>query len=151
MSSIASKEGGALTDLHWTVVAIARTDRPRSAEPEGRLTRFLRQAFGPRAVPRLASERLEALRCFCVRAWHRDVIRGQDMRVLIEAGYARSDAIEILMHIASCRGFVPALEEQAIRARGWKAALLQTPTTSSPHPARDPSGRGQGFRKTRNA
>jgi hypothetical protein len=36
------------------------------------------------------------------------------VRALIEAGYAKAEAIEILVHIASCRGFVPALEEQAI-------------------------------------
>lgn len=114
MNSIASKEGESLTDLHWAVVAIARTDSPRSAEPEGRLRRFLRLTFGPRAALKLSSERLEALRCFCVRAWHRDVIREHDMRALIEAGYARTDAIEILMHIASRRGFAPAIEGQAI-------------------------------------
>ena len=114
MSSTASHEGGSLTDLHWRVVAIARKDRPRSAETEGRLTRFLRQAFGPRTAPRLASETLEALRCFCVRAWHRDVIREQDMRALVEAGYARSDAIEIITHIASYRVFAPVIEARAI-------------------------------------
>lgn len=113
MSFITSEEGGTLTDLHWTVIAIARTDLPRSAEPEGRLMRFLRRSFGEPAAPKLASGRLEALRCFCVRAWHRDAIRWQDVRALIEAGYARSAAVEVLVHIASCRSFAPALEEQA--------------------------------------
>ena len=114
MSSIAPKEGVSLTELHWTVVAIARTDNPRSAEREGWLRRFLRLTFGPPAPLKLSSERLEALRCFCVRAWHRDVIREQDMRALIEAGYARTDAIEILMHIAGRRGFAPVIEGQTI-------------------------------------
>lgn len=113
MSPITSKEGRSFTDLHWTVVALAPTDRLRSAEWEGQVRRLLRWSFGPPTAPKLASDRLEALRCFCVRAWHRDGIRWQDMRALIEAGYARSDAIDILANIATCRGFAPALEKQA--------------------------------------
>jgi len=88
MSSIVSKEGGSLTDLRWTVVAIARTDKSGSAEPAGQLMRFLRWSFGPPPAPNLASGRLEALRSFCVRAWHRDAVRWQDVRALIAAGYA---------------------------------------------------------------
>jgi len=50
--------------------------------------RFLRWSFGPPPAPNLASGRLEALRSFCVRAWHRDAVRWQDVRALIAAGYA---------------------------------------------------------------
>jgi len=114
MSSIASREGNVLTTLDWTVVAIARMEKHRSAESKGRLVRFLRQYLRLSPGPRLASERLEALRLFCVRAWHCHVVRGPDMRALIEAGYTRSDAMELLTHITRCRGTAPAIEEHVI-------------------------------------
>ncbi|MDB5673065.1 MAG: hypothetical protein JWM65_47 [Sphingomonas bacterium] len=108
----AAKERPSLTYLDWVVVALARTEKCRSVEPEGRLTRFLMRFFGLRTAPALASERLEALRRFCVTAWHRDVIHKRDVSALIEAGYDVSDATQVLMHIVDSRGFAPRLEEQ---------------------------------------
>jgi len=114
VSSIAAEEERSLTYLDWAVVAIARTEKRHSTEPEGRLTRFLMRFFGLPMAPALASERLEALRRFCVQAWHRDVIRRQDVSALVQAGYATSDATRILVHIAGCRGFAPRLDGQPI-------------------------------------
>lgn len=110
MSSIQSREKATLTDLHWTVVAIARADPVHSAKDEGRVMRFLRWVTGLAAAPGLADPRLEALRRFCVVAWHRKVVGARTMRTLADAGYAKSDTIEILAHISRCRGFPPRIQ-----------------------------------------
>ena len=113
MNAIALKLECSLTDLEWKVVDIARADGPRSIEPDGRLTKFLREFFGLPIARKLANDRLEALRRFCVRAWFWDLIRGPDVRAVIEAGYTSVDLFQILAHIAGYRGFTPTIEEGA--------------------------------------
>ena len=103
-----------LTDIDWKVVEVARIDGARAMNPDGRLARFLRSFFGL-TIPRgLASERAEALRRFCVRAWHWNVIRTNDMRPLLAAGYSSDDVLQILAHVAGYRGFTPTMQEGAI-------------------------------------
>lgn len=101
-----------LGDLEWRVVNMARQDGPRSLNPDGFVARVLRDVFGIPAR-RLANEGLEALRRFCVRAWYWDLIRTSDIRALTAAGYSKSDALQILAHVARYRGFVPSLQEGA--------------------------------------
>ena len=113
MNAIALKLECSLTDLEWKVVEIARADGPRSIEPDGRLTKFLREFFGLPIARKLANDRLEALRRFCVRAWFWDLIRGRDVRAVIEAGYTSVDLFQILAHIAGYRGVAPTIEEGA--------------------------------------
>ena len=113
MNAIALKLECSLTDLEWKVVDIARADGPRSIKPDGRLTKFLREFFGLPIARKLANEKLEALRRFCVRAWFWDLIRGRDVRALIEAGYTSVDLFQILAHVAGYRGFTPTIEEGA--------------------------------------
>jgi hypothetical protein len=113
MNAIALKLECSLTDLEWRVVEIARSDGPRSINPDGRFTKFLRDFFGLPITRKLANEKLEALRRFCVRAWYWDLIRSRDVRTLIEAGYSSVDTFQILAHVAGYRGFTPTIEDGA--------------------------------------
>jgi hypothetical protein len=112
MNAITLNEGNTLTKLEWQVVAMARSDGPRSMNPDGRFTRFLREFFGVPVTRKLANERLETLRRFCVRAWYWDVIRAKDLQQFIGAGYSSSALFQILAHVAGYRGFTPSIEEQ---------------------------------------
>ena len=113
MNAIALKLECSLTDLEWRVVEIARSDGPRSINPDGRFARFLRDFFGLPMARKLANEKLEAFRRFCVRAWFWDLIRARDVRALMEAGYTSADVFQILAHVAGYRGFTPTIEEEA--------------------------------------
>lgn len=105
---------GALTEREWQVVAMALNDGPRSLNPDGRVARFMRLVFGVSVARKLANEKLEALRRFCVRAWYWNVIRSRDLWMLIDAGFPTSVAFQILAHIARYRGFAPSIQEQPI-------------------------------------
>lgn len=112
MNAIALNLECSLTDLEWRVVEIARSDGPRSIIPDGWLTKLFREFFGLPIARKLANEKLEALRRFCVRAWFWDCIRARDVNVLIEAGYTSLDLFQILAHVAWFRGFAPTIEDQ---------------------------------------
>jgi hypothetical protein len=114
MNAIALKLECSLTNLDWQVIEMARADGPRSINPDGHFTRFLRDFFGLPIARKLANEKLEALRRFCVRAWFWDLIRTREVRALVEAGYTSVDAFQILTHVAGYRGFTPSIEEGAI-------------------------------------
>ena len=103
-----------LNDVDWQVIDMARADGPRSINPDGAFTRFLRDFFGLPIARQLANERLEALRRFSVRAWYWDLIRSRDVRTLMEAGYRSADVFQILAHVAGYRGFTPSIEERSI-------------------------------------
>lgn len=113
MNAIALKFECSLTDLEWRVVETARSDGPRSIVPHGRFTKSLREFFGLPIARKLANEKLEALRCFCVRAWFWDVIRTRDVKALMEAGYTSLQLFQILARVARHRGFTPSIEERA--------------------------------------
>lgn len=112
MNAITLNIGGSLTELDWKVIEMARTDPPRSINPDGHFSCFLRDFFGLPMTRKLANENLEALRRFCVRAWHWDFVRTHDMQALMDAGYSSGDAVRILAHIAGSRGFTPSIQEQ---------------------------------------
>lgn len=114
MNAIALKQDSSLTDLDWRVVEIARADGPRSLNPDGLFSRFLRDFFGFPVARKLANERLEALRRFCVRAWYWDLIRTSDLMMLMNAGYPSIAVVQILAHVAGYRGFTPSIQEQPI-------------------------------------
>ena len=113
MNAIAPKLECSLTNLDWRVVEIARSDGPRSINPDRRFTKFLGDFFGLPIARKLADEKLEALRGFCVRAWYWDLIRSRDVRLLVEAGYTSVQLFQILAHVAGYRGFTPTIEEGA--------------------------------------
>ena len=115
MNAMTLKTECSLSELDWKVIDMAKTDGPRSIDPDGPFTRFLRDFFGLPIAQKLANENLEALRRFCVRAWHWDFIRTSDARALMEAGYSSADLMQILAHVAGQRGFTPSIEEQSIQ------------------------------------
>ncbi len=100
MNVVALKQQSSLTDLDWRVVGIARADGPRSINPEGRFTRFLREFVGVPIARSLANPKLEALRatCTCLR----------------KAGYSSIAMLQILAHVAGLRGFTPSLQEELV-------------------------------------
>ena len=112
MNAIALKLGCSFTDLEWRVIDTARLDGPRSINPDGRFTRFVRDFFCLPITRKLANDKLEALRRFCVRAWFWDLIRSRDIRAVMEAGYTSADVFQILAHVAGFRGFTPTIEDQ---------------------------------------
>jgi hypothetical protein len=113
MNAITLKLECSLTDLEWRVVDIARSDGPRSINPDGRLTKFLREFFGYRSPASWRTPSLARTRRFCVRAWFWDLIRGHDVRAVMDAGYTSVDLFQILAHVAAYRGFTPTIEEGA--------------------------------------
>ena len=113
MNAITSDSGCSLTDLDWTFVEIARRDSPWSINPDSRAVRFLQSFFGVQIARPLANERGEALRRFCVRAWHSDLIRSSDLIALGDAGYSTTDVDQILAHVADVRGFMPSVQVAA--------------------------------------
>lgn len=56
--------------LEWSVVMLARHDRPSSLREPGRIGRLLGRLFGDSHNRRLADPRLEALRHMAVLTWH---------------------------------------------------------------------------------
>ena len=93
---------------------MARIDGPRSLNPDGFWASLARKLFGIAVARGLANEGLEALRRFCVRAWHWDLIRTSDMAALIDGGYSRRDAQQILKHVAWYRGFMPPVQDDLL-------------------------------------
>ena len=114
MNAAVLKLDSSLTALDWRVVAIARSDGPRSINPDRRFSQIMRDLCGLPVVRKLANEKLETLRRFCVRAWFWDLIRTGDVRALMEAGYTSTDLFQILAHVAGSRGFTPSVEDGAI-------------------------------------
>ena len=56
--------------LEWSVVMLARHDRPSSLREPGRVGRLLALVFGDSYNRRLADPKLEALRQMAVLTWH---------------------------------------------------------------------------------
>ncbi len=78
----------ALTDLERSVIAIARHDRVSTLRTPGRVSRWLGVLFGLRVSPRLADDRLEALRRIAVLSWrHGYAVPALELRTFLAAGY----------------------------------------------------------------
>ena len=114
MNALTLNIGNTLTQLDWSVIEMAKSDPPRSINPDGHFSRFMRDFFGLPVTRKLANENLETLRRFCVRAWFWDLIRTREVRALVAAGYTSVDVFQILAHVAGNRGFTPSIEEGAI-------------------------------------
>ena len=77
-----------LSALEWLVVAVGKRDRLSSLQQPGRLSMALGALFGPQRNPRLADERLEALRRIAVLSWHHGyVVPGREVSRFIAAGF----------------------------------------------------------------
>ena len=102
--------GCGLGSLEWEVVEIARWDGPGSLKSHGLLARIARALFGFEIARPLANRRLESVRRFSATAWFRNLIREEDLRAFIDAGYSWTDAWRILAYVGSQRGRVPSVE-----------------------------------------
>lgn len=77
-----------LSPLEWLVVAVAKRDRMSSLRQPGRLAVAMGSLFGPQRNPRLADERLEALRRIAVLSWHYGyVVPGSEVSRFLAAGF----------------------------------------------------------------
>jgi hypothetical protein len=82
--------------LEWSVVMLARHDRPSSLREPGRAAKFLGRIFGEAFNRRLADPRLEALRRMAVLTWHHSYsIPKAELQAFFAAGYS-ADHYELL-------------------------------------------------------
>jgi len=76
------------TSLEWSVIRLARVDGLSTLREPGRLGRFWRWLMGRTGSPKLANERLEALRRMAVLSWHFGfTVPGRDIREFLSAGF----------------------------------------------------------------
>lgn len=109
MNAMANIQAQRTVKPDWKVVEMARKDGPRSLNPDGFLSRMARNLLGIVIPSRMASDQLEALRRFSVRAWFWDYVPAREVQAFLDAGYAVTDAKRILAYVAHHRGFTPSL------------------------------------------
>jgi hypothetical protein len=100
--------------LEWSIIRLARGDSLSTIREPGPLRRFLAWVVGRNANPRLANDRLEALRRIAVLSWHFGFsVPGDDVADFLSAGF-EPDQYELL--VSSVRA-VPQLRVIAGEAR----------------------------------
>lgn len=83
--------------LEWSVVALAERDRVSSLRTPGAMAVALGALFGERPNPRLADERLEALRRMAVLSWHHGyTVPSREIAAFVGAGFTL-DHYELLV------------------------------------------------------
>ncbi len=86
-AAIAHVPADSLTELEWSVVAIARRDGRASLRPSGIWTKALRRLL-KRPNPQLADLRLEALRRIAVLSWqHGYAVASDEVKAFLAAGF----------------------------------------------------------------
>ena len=87
-----------LTDLEWSVVALARGDGLSTLREPGRIERAISLLFTDWRNPRLTDPKLEALRRMAVLSWRRGYsVAPADVRAFLAAGYSTAH-YEILVN-----------------------------------------------------
>ncbi len=82
--------------LEWSVVMLARRDRPSSLREPGRFQKFLGHIFGESFNRRLADPKLEALRRMAVLTWHHSYsVPKHELQAFFAAGFS-TDHYELL-------------------------------------------------------
>ncbi|HMN54958.1 MAG TPA: hypothetical protein PKC32_12315 [Sphingopyxis sp.] len=82
--------------LEWSVVMLARHDRPSSLREPGRVATWLGRIFGDAVNRRLADPRLEALRRMAVLTWHHSYsVPKAELKAFFAAGFS-TDHYELL-------------------------------------------------------
>jgi hypothetical protein len=107
LASVASEAPIAtLSALEWSVVAIARKDSIASLSAPSRLSIALGTVFGgKRPNPKLADERLEALRRIAVLGWHYGyTIPTDELRAFLAAGFSLDQYELVQDSIGRARG-----------------------------------------------
>ncbi|MFN3518650.1 MAG: hypothetical protein ACK4YT_04310 [Sphingomonas sp.] len=94
-----------LSALEWSVVALARRDRPSSLREPSRMSLALGSLFGRQDNPRLADPRLEALRRTAVLAWHRGAkaLSDAEKEAFTAAGFTPGQYRTLLASIGAAR------------------------------------------------
>jgi hypothetical protein len=110
MNAMTQIEQRRLGSKDWQIVEMARKDGPRSLNPDSFVSRLARNLFGVPVPRRLASDELEALRRFSVRAWFWDFVRDSDVEAFLDAGFTMANAQRILAYVAHHRGFTPSFQ-----------------------------------------
>jgi|SoimicmetaTmtHAB_FD_contig_81_235212_length_2857_multi_2_in_0_out_0_1 hypothetical protein len=105
-----TSDNDALGRTEWSVIDMARSEGPRSANPDALINRLFSKLFGIAIARPLANERLESLRRFALAAWFRPEIRLRDMRNLLAAGFSSNDAARVVAYVGLHRGTVPVVE-----------------------------------------
>lgn len=96
-----------LTMLERSVVALARNDTLATLRAPGRFTATLR-AFLRQNNPRLADERLEALRRMAVLAWHHSFqVPMSELRAFFDAGFSVGQYEAVMGEITATRAAEP--------------------------------------------
>jgi len=82
--------------LEWSVVMLARHDRPSSLREPGRIAKLLGRIFGESFNRRLADPKLEALRRMAVLTWHHSYsVPKHEIQSFFAAGF-NADHYELL-------------------------------------------------------
>ncbi len=104
-----------LSALDWLVVALAKRDRLSSLREPSRLSVAMGTIFGSRGNPRLADERLEALRRIAVLSWHFGyTVPGREVERFLAAGFT-PEQYELVVDSISA-------DQQAQRKERFRAA-----------------------------
>jgi hypothetical protein len=94
---IAAKPEPEFSALEWSIVRLARTDGLSTIREPGPLRRFFNWVVGRTGNPRLASDRLEALRRIAVLSWNFGFsVPGEDVADFLSAGFS-PDQYELLV------------------------------------------------------
>jgi hypothetical protein len=92
-----------LGPLEWSVVALARRDSLASLRAPGLLSTTMRTIFRHNN-PRLADERLEALRRMAVLAWHHSFqVPSSELRAFFDAGFTVGQYEAMMSSIVAAR------------------------------------------------
>lgn len=90
--------------LEWSVVRLARADGLSTLREPNRWDRFVNWLMGRRGSPRLANERLEALRKAAVVSWHFGFsVPGSDVTDFLSAGFTPDQYELMVLSIANVR------------------------------------------------
>ena len=77
------------TELEWSVIRFARQDSLSTLYEPGRVGRLWKWLIGRQGSPKLANERLEALRRMAVLSWHYGfTVHGDDVAEFFSAGFS---------------------------------------------------------------
>jgi hypothetical protein len=102
-TDLARDAGSRLGPLEWSVVALARRDTLSSLRAPGLLSTTMRTIFRHNN-PRLADERLEALRRMAVLAWHHSFqVPSSELRAFFDAGFTVGQYEAMMGSIAAAR------------------------------------------------
>ena len=95
--AIAAKPEPEFSALEWSIIRLARTDGLSTLRERGPVRRFFNWVVGRSSNPKLANDRLEALRRISVLSWNFGFsVPGEDVADFLSAGFT-PDQYELLV------------------------------------------------------